>query len=42
MAGLLAARALGPDGERLTDADLLRLATQLEGHPDNAAACLAG
>ena len=42
VAGLLAARALGPDGETLTDAELLRLATQLEGHPDNVAACLAG
>jgi homoserine kinase len=42
VAGLLAARALGPGGEGLTDADLLRLATQLEGHPDNVAACLAG
>jgi homoserine kinase len=42
VAGLLAARALGPDGESITDADLLRLATQIEGHPDNVAACLAG
>jgi len=42
VAGLLAARALGPDRETLTDAELLRLATQLEGHPDNASACLAG
>ena len=42
VAGLLAARALGPDGETLTDAEVLGLATQLEGHPDNAAACLAG
>jgi homoserine kinase len=42
VAGLLAARALGPDAEILTAAELLRLATQLEGHPDNAAACLAG
>jgi homoserine kinase len=42
VAGLLAARALGSDGEGLTDADLLQLATRLEGHPDNVAACLAG
>ena len=42
VAGLLAARALGPDGESLTDADLLRLATQIEGHPDNVSACMAG
>jgi homoserine kinase len=42
VAGLLAARALGPGGETLTDTELLRLANQLEGHPDNVAACLAG
>ena len=42
VAGLLAARALAPRGAGLTDADVLRLATQLEGHPDNVAACLAG
>jgi len=42
VAGLLAARALAPCGAALTDADVLRLATQLEGHPDNVAACLAG
>jgi homoserine kinase len=44
MAGLLAARALG--GEfglcRLPDATVLRLATDLEGHADNVAACQAG
>ncbi len=34
VAGLLAARALG--------AELLSLATQIEGHPDNVSACLAG
>jgi homoserine kinase len=45
VAGLLAARGLldldakaGP----LCDQALLGLATELEGHPDNAAACLAG
>jgi homoserine kinase len=42
VAGLLAARALAPGGERLDDDCVLRLATQLEGHPDNVAACLAG
>jgi homoserine kinase len=49
VAGLLVARALWPDGEAVGDRDqvtdsraLLRLATRLEGHPDNVAACLAG
>lgn len=44
MAGLLAARALGGAFGRsgLSDADLLRLATDLEGHADNVAACQAG
>jgi homoserine kinase len=43
VAGLLAARALRPDGAcGLAEADLLQLATRLEGHPDNVAACLAG
>jgi homoserine kinase len=43
VSGLLAARALAGDGEaRMPDADLLRLAVSLEGHPDNVAACLAG
>ncbi len=38
--GLLAARALlAPD---LPEAVLLGLATELEGHPDNVASCLAG
>jgi homoserine kinase len=43
-AGLLAARALaGPRGvTALSDATVLALATRLEGHPDNVAACLAG
>src|SRR4029078_12882468 len=31
-----------PRGEPLTTADLLRLATAIEGHPDNAAAALLG
>jgi homoserine kinase len=44
VAGLVAARALcGPAGaERLPDSRVLALATQIEGHADNAAACLAG
>jgi homoserine kinase len=42
VAGLLAARALAGGGPALPDAALLRLATRLEGHPDNVAACLAG
>jgi homoserine kinase len=38
--GLLAARQLlAPD---LSDTALLGMATELEGHPDNAAACLSG
>jgi homoserine kinase len=43
-AGLLAARALaGPDGRAaLPDEEILRLASRLEGHPDNVAACLSG
>ena len=38
VAGLLAARALAGTG-RLPDADVLGLATDLEGHADNVAAC---
>jgi homoserine kinase len=38
--GLLAGNALV--GERLTIADLLRLGTEIEGHPDNVAAALLG
>jgi homoserine kinase len=38
--GLLAANALL--GDALSHADLLRLATKIEGHPDNAAAALLG
>jgi homoserine kinase len=43
-AGLLAARGLaGPAGlAALPDEAVLRLATRLEGHPDNVAACLRG
>jgi homoserine kinase len=43
VAGIVAARELVLGGaERLPDDAVLRLATQLEGHPDNVAACLAG
>lgn len=43
VAGLLAARALADDaGARLDDAAVLALADELEGHPDNAAACILG
>jgi homoserine kinase len=43
VAGLLAGRALVPDGpDRMSDDALLALASELEGHPDNAAACLLG
>ncbi|MGD9696810.1 MAG: homoserine kinase [Thermoleophilia bacterium] len=39
-AGLVAANALG--GLRWTPDDLLARAAEIEGHPDNAAACLTG
>jgi homoserine kinase len=39
IAGILAARELAGTGEGL---DVLALATELEGHPDNVAACLYG
>jgi homoserine kinase len=43
VAGLLAGRALVAGGhERLDDRALLALATEMEGHPDNAAAALLG
>jgi homoserine kinase len=44
IAGLLAARALGGELglDRLPDTEVLRLATELEGHADNVAACLSG
>ncbi len=42
-AGVLGARALVVDGSALlTDDAVLALATELEGHPDNVAACLRG
>src|SRR5207253_9578223 len=40
VAGLVCGNALA--GERLTSGDMLRLATQIEGHPDNVAAALLG
>ncbi|MDA0635614.1 homoserine kinase [Nonomuraea sp. MCN248] len=39
-AGILAARALG--GGELSDDAVFALATEMEGHPDNVAPCLAG
>ncbi|MGD0243547.1 MAG: homoserine kinase [Streptosporangiaceae bacterium] len=43
VAGILAARALVPAGAgALPDEALLGLATEMEGHPDNVAACLGG
>ncbi|MGH3182976.1 MAG: homoserine kinase [Streptosporangiaceae bacterium] len=49
VAGILAARALAEPGPpaaggagKLPDAALLGLATEIEGHPDNVAACLGG
>jgi homoserine kinase len=41
--GLVAARALAVGGmERVADERLLDVATEIEGHPDNVAACLYG
>jgi homoserine kinase len=43
VSGILAARALVAGGaDLLPDTGVLRLAAELEGHPDNVAACLAG
>jgi homoserine kinase len=43
VAGVLLARALVTDGAaRLDDAGALRLAAEIEGHPDNVAPCLLG
>jgi homoserine kinase len=43
VAGVLLARGLVVDGDRLLDgAGVLRLAAELEGHPDNVAPCLLG
>jgi len=42
-AGIMAARAVTTGAEaRLDDTAMLELATEIEGHPDNAAACLLG
>ncbi|GAA4683822.1 homoserine kinase [Streptomyces chumphonensis] len=42
-AGIVAARAVTTGGpEKLDDTALLELATEIEGHPDNVAACLLG
>ncbi|MGN9760616.1 homoserine kinase [Streptomyces sp. SD31] len=42
-AGIVAARAVTIGGEaKLDDTALLELATEIEGHPDNVAACLLG
>ena len=42
VAGVLAAWALCPDVDAADGNAVLRLTTQLEGHPDNVAACLLG
>ncbi|MEV0561970.1 homoserine kinase [Dactylosporangium sp. NPDC050588] len=43
VAGVVLARALVSDGaERLDEQGLLRIAAELEGHPDNVAPCLLG
>ncbi|MGK5550981.1 homoserine kinase [Actinomadura kijaniata] len=42
VAGVIAARHLHPHGGVLDDDAALRLATEIEGHPDNVAPCLAG
>lgn len=42
VAGVVAAWELCPDRVSREDAEVLRLATELEGHPDNVAACLLG
>jgi len=41
-AGILAAKGLLAGDVEFTDADLLRLATEIEGHPDNVAPALFG
>ncbi|NEK57390.1 homoserine kinase [Geodermatophilus sabuli] len=42
VAGVLGAWGLCPDVETIDLDEVLRLATELEGHPDNVAACLLG
>ena len=41
-AGILAAKGLLEGDVEITDADMLRLATEIEGHPDNVAPALFG
>lgn len=40
--GVVLAQSLAISQRRLTDEELLRLAAEIEGHPDNVAACLLG
>jgi homoserine kinase len=43
VSGIELARSLSVEGrDRLSDADALALAAEIEGHPDNVAACLLG
>jgi homoserine kinase len=42
VAGVLGAWALCPEVDEVDDAAVLRLTTELEGHPDNVAACILG
>ncbi|WP_019629333.1 homoserine kinase [Actinomadura atramentaria] len=42
VAGIAAARTLHPHGALFGDDAALRLATDIEGHPDNVAPCVAG
>lgn len=42
VAAIVAARHLHPAGSLLDDAAALRLATEVEGHPDNVAPCISG
>ncbi|MCD0451312.1 homoserine kinase [Actinocorallia sp. API 0066] len=42
VAGITAARALHPAGGAFSDDAAFALATEIEGHPDNVAPCLAG
>jgi len=42
VAGILGAWALCPDVDGIDDDAVLRLATAMEGHPDNVAPCLLG
>jgi homoserine kinase len=42
VAGILAAQALAGPDKKLSGPELLALASRIEGHPDNVAACLGG